>query len=72
MDWTQHAQAVGESFSGVECAGLRTLLQRQSGNFFRAFHTSNIEVCLCAVWWWWWRRRLWWGDCVLWAVQALE
>lgn len=44
MEWTQRALAVGESFSGVECAGLRTLLQRQSGNFFKAFHASNLEV----------------------------
>lgn len=44
MDWTQRVLAIGESFSGVECAGLRNLLQRQSGNFFRAFHTSNLEV----------------------------
>ena len=46
MDWTQRVLAIGESFSGVECAGLRTLLQRQSGNFFQAYHTSNVEVRL--------------------------
>ena len=44
MEWTQRVLAVGEAFSGSECASLRTLLERQSGKFFRLYHHSNIEV----------------------------
>lgn len=44
MEWTQRILAVGESFAGCECASLRTLLERQSGKFFRLYHHSNIEV----------------------------
>lgn len=45
MEWTQQALAAGEAFvGGEESSGLRALLQRQSGNFFQAYHTSNVEV----------------------------
>lgn len=44
MEWTQRILAVGEAFAGCECASLRTLLERQSGKFFRLYHHSNIEV----------------------------
>ena len=44
MEWTQRVLTVGEAFSGSECASLRTLLERQSGKFFRLYHHSNIEV----------------------------
>jgi hypothetical protein len=44
MEWTQRVLAVGEAFSGSECTSLRTLLERQSGKFFRLYHHSNIEV----------------------------
>ena len=44
MEWTQRVLAVGEAFSGSECASLRTLVERQSGKFFRLYHHSNIEV----------------------------
>ncbi|KAL4422269.1 hypothetical protein ABPG75_008466 [Micractinium tetrahymenae] len=44
MEWTQRVLAVGESFAGCECASLRTLLERQSGKFFRLYHHSNVEA----------------------------
>ncbi|KAK2075778.1 hypothetical protein QBZ16_001519 [Prototheca wickerhamii] len=43
IDWVQRFVRVGEAFSGVESATLRALLQRQSANFFAAFHASNVE-----------------------------
>uniref|UniRef100_A0A1D1ZMS1 Coiled-coil domain-containing protein 132 n=1 Tax=Auxenochlorella protothecoides TaxID=3075 RepID=A0A1D1ZMS1_AUXPR len=44
MDWMQRFVAAGEAFSGVESPALRSMLQRQSGNFFAAFHASNLEA----------------------------
>ena len=37
--------AIGESFSSAESATLRDALARQSGKFFEAFHTGNMQVC---------------------------
>ena len=33
---------VGEAFSGEPCASLRDAVQRQSGRYFEAFHSSNM------------------------------
>ena len=45
MEWTQQMLVIGESFSAAESATLRDALARQSGKFFQAFHSSNMQVC---------------------------
>ena len=37
--------AAGEAFCGSESATLRDALRRQSGRFFAAFHSANLQVC---------------------------
>lgn len=42
LEWTQTILRVGEAFSGEPCTALRDAVQRQSGHFFQAFHSSNM------------------------------
>ena len=44
LEWTQTILAAGEAFCGSESATLRDALRRQSGRFFAAFHSANLQV----------------------------
>jgi len=44
LEWTQAVLAAGEAFSGSESATLRDALQRQSGRFFAAYHSANMQA----------------------------
>ena len=44
LEWTQTMLAAGEAFCGSESATLRDALQRQSGRFFAAYHSANLQV----------------------------
>lgn len=45
LEWTQTILAAGEAFCGSESATLRDALRRQSGRFFAAFHSANLQAC---------------------------
>ncbi len=47
LEWTQTILAAGEAFCGSESATLRDALRRQSGRFFAAFHSANLQACTC-------------------------
>ena len=44
LEWTQTILAAGEAFCGSESATLRDALRRQSGRFFAAFHSANLQA----------------------------
>ena len=44
LEWTQTMLAAGEAFCGSESATLRDALQRQSGRFFAAYHSANLQA----------------------------
>ena len=48
LEWTQTILAAGEAFCGSESATLRDALRRQSGRFFAAFHSANLQACTSA------------------------
>ena len=50
LEWTQTMLAAGEAFCGSESATLRDALQRQSGRFFAAYHSANLQVPLHRTW----------------------
>ncbi len=46
LEWTQTMLEAGEAFCGSESATLRDALKRQSGRFFAAYHSANLQVRL--------------------------
>ena len=44
LEWTQTILGAGEAFCGSESATLRDALRRQSGRFFAAFHSANLQA----------------------------
>lgn len=44
MEWTQQILQIGKAFSGAEQTSLQDVLARQSGKFFYAFHSANLQV----------------------------
>ncbi|CAI5477761.1 unnamed protein product [Closterium sp. Yama58-4] len=46
LEWVDKFAAVGEAFTGVEAAGLRTKMVKQSEVYFNTFHRQNLKVGL--------------------------
>ena len=44
LEWTQTMLEAGEAFCGSQSATLRDALKRQSGRFFAAYHSANLQV----------------------------
>lgn len=44
LEWTQTMLEAGEAFCSSESATLRDALRRQSGRFFAAYHSANLQV----------------------------
>ncbi|CAI7876330.1 unnamed protein product, partial [Closterium sp. NIES-54] len=44
LEWVDKFAAVGEAFTGVEAAGLRTKMVKQSEVYFNTFHRQNLKV----------------------------
>ena len=44
LEWTHTILGAGEAFCGSESATLRDALRRQSGRFFAAFHSANLQA----------------------------
>ncbi|BDA40427.1 Syndetin [Coccomyxa sp. Obi] len=44
LEWTQTMLEAGEAFCGSQSATLRDALKRQSGRFFAAYHSANLQA----------------------------